>query len=497
LCNTLRFVLLKSKGQHEAPGGAWLPQDGPDPYDDETLKKTACRTVLAQTNIDLSQCVFHNFMELFYETDCSKTRVVYVMPEVWGLESPLQACRSCDEETQEYTNKVEEEVELTQEEIAAFKQEWADKLQQEKAEAEKEVEGESEEDRAARLEQFNKSHEEKEANPPEAPKTKKTVKEVTQTRCVKHPRQTPVLMSLLGLAEHWQIRGHADFTEMFEAKLFALSFDEMLRNFFGTKVIEWLRLHPENSEAPEPSRDAKRKLDSGEEEQDSKRQKNETAAEESESNDTDMAAPAGEQGEQDKTQEKAEGGTEEKEDAAAAVDDDKNAKEEPQPTPKFKLVTVEDKAAMEPFYYFDCSSGQRSHLIPKERIESLLLSIETLCYREVEEMMKSLKAEACTGVYFNYLKACSHVEKELIPDSPPRPTEASASEKPADETAEAGEPADMETSAEASAEPPADEAAAAEANATEAAPKEPSAEDMQQDEDPKTEAPAQDMEKDE
>ena len=56
----------------------------------------------------------------------------------------------------------------------------------------------------------------------------------------------PAYMSLHALAEYnqYQKDRQTDLNSMFEAKLFALCYDEMLRKHFGAKLIIWLKAWP-------------------------------------------------------------------------------------------------------------------------------------------------------------------------------------------------------------------------------------------------------------
>lgn len=417
--NVLSFILLKNnKAKWWAPGGAYDGAvDGADPYSDATLQATAIRTVKAQMNVDLGHCKFHRFMEAFFETGAGPIRMVYLLPEVWGVEGGFHAATQLKEDIIEYVDRTEEEHALTEEDIAKFHEEWAVALEKEKAAAEAEVEGEREVDRLDRLQRFSEHFRAKEANPPQPPATKKTVVEVPKQNIIKHTMVTPFGAPVAELAEYHQHTYFSteDFNSTFEVKLFALCFDEWLRGHFGARILEWLQALPTRQAGKEkrtreadPPSSAKRCRTEGE-------MGSDTAIVSEPAVSADGSGRAA-----------AEPGEEATATAAtAAMEAEEGREAPPTPKPKTRTVLVEDPAQMEPFFYFDSSVEVRSFHVQKERLETLLLATAPLCFREVEDLLKPLAPFAAGATQFNYSKACSHATEVPIPDSPkpiPAPT---------------------------------------------------------------------------
>jgi hypothetical protein len=105
-------------------------------------------------------------------------------------------------------------------------------------------------------------------------------------------------------------------------------------------------------------------------------------------------------------------------------------------SPKTRIVVVEDLAHMEPFAYFDTTSATLSRVIATNRLETALLALGNLCYREVQELLKPLTEAAGTSGLFNYGKACAHSKEEAIPSdlSPAEPKSVSKAEEPLSST---------------------------------------------------------------
>eukprot|EP00667_Euglena_gracilis_P003650 EG_transcript_3657 len=263
LCRRLSFVVLKcNTGKWCVPGGQYSSEiDGPDPFDDATLAKAACRVVQAQIGMDLAQCRLHKFIEVFYETGSARTRVVFLIPEVWAASEPLKAYSQVKEVATPYTAQEEVEEDMTEEDIENFNKQWRDSLEQERIAMAAVIPGEREVDRLERLDKFEEEMKHKEDHPPVPPKTKKVMRSVEKQRVNKVATLIPAYASLIDLAEYQQPSSLSteDFNSIFEVKLFALCFDEMLRLHFSSSIIGWMKEYPLKKQAEATERELKRK----------------------------------------------------------------------------------------------------------------------------------------------------------------------------------------------------------------------------------------------
>eukprot|EP00668_Euglena_longa_P048486 GGOE01065554.1.p1 GENE.GGOE01065554.1~~GGOE01065554.1.p1 ORF type:complete len:1107 (+),score=214.67 GGOE01065554.1:487-3321(+) len=446
LCRRLNFVILKcSTGKWCVPGGQYSSElDGPDAHEDATLKRTACRLVQAQIGADLSQCQFHKFTELFYETGSSRSRVVFFIPETWTIGEPVKAYTQVKEVVTPYTAQEEVEEDMTEEDIENFHKQWRDALEQERIAMAAVIPGEREVDRLERLDKFEDEMKEKEDNPPVPPKTKKVMRSIQKQRVTKQPTLVPAYASLIDLAEYQQPPSLSteDFNSIFEVKLFALCFDEMLRFHFSSRIVQWLKEFPLKKQAEEAEQEQKRKREEDRAaHRAAKRQRREedqfTAAEaqfkDPEEQKVQSREPATTDAVEEATSSPAPQGPDNlagaSEEPPAEVPatsttrepaDEEMIDEEPElPQQPTRTVVVQDSEEMEPFAYFDSSYTTLSFYVHLDRIESLLYSTGELCFREVEEFMKLLHSLTASSSQFNYAMACSHNKEEPISEDPP------------------------------------------------------------------------------
>jgi hypothetical protein len=525
LSNKLHFLVLKHlRGRATAScvGGLLDPEkDGEDLTTDEALKSAAVRHAKAQINVDLSGCDFHKFLELQYENGSYETRTVFVIPEIWKLEEPLVACTQTKEEEIQIKEVVEEEVELTEEEVEASLKPWnteVEKLKEalEKAKTEleaakeKEVEGETDEEKAAaetaktaaveeKTAAVTKAEEalkEKEEAKPEVPATRKVRKEQVKTKTVTQPILKPMHMSLHAIAESQQYQQkRADFDAIFEMKLFAASFDEMLRRYFGVRVLNWLRDYKIRKAAEDAERAEKRKKEQEEKEaleakkkrkaeriakklakeeakkaaEKKKEEEAAKAAEKADAKDGDAEADGeakegeAEEGKPEETPEPAAEPEPEEDEEEEEEEEEEEAPKEPpaKPTHRTEIHWEINQEEIEPFLYFDASITHRTGHIKKDRMEALLFSLGDLCYREVQELLQPVNlhgpmaVEAWFNTSWHYQRACSKATEVQVPiPEPPAPKEESVTEaaeegKPAEAAAEVQAPENADAAEDA------------------------------------------------
>lgn len=423
--NQLQFVLHKAAGPAMLPGGPWEPtKDGKDFESDTTLKKAAVRLLKEIFGLDLSKCTFHRFLDLTYKPEEGpETKTVVLVPDVWSHKDlPLKLGRIIKEVEQEVVRKETVEEPMTEEEKEKVLKEWQDTIARQRASAQKERPGEKEIARFERLEKTEVTLKEMEKRAP-AKETKSVVKEVKETKVIKQELSKPAFLSLQTLLDLNQVpKEGTAVSAVFETKLFALSFDELLRLDNGLKIIDWMDEYKTKATAfnEEREKTTKRNLELIHEreaqlkERSAKKQKRDVekkAADEARAKlEAELAGLKEaerlerEQLEREKREKK------EAEETTAEADEDLD-----KPLPPLKLTKYEydvDEEAIKPFLYFDCSTKKPSGNLARADLLQIFYRSGDLCHREIQELIKTTLIEThatktVSAGMFPYRAACS------------------------------------------------------------------------------------------
>jgi hypothetical protein len=421
----LQFVLHKAAGPAMLPGGPWEPtKDGKDFENDTTLKKAAVRLLKEIFGLDLSKCTFHRFLDLTYKPEEGpETKTVVLVPDVWSHKDlPLKLGRIIKEVEQEVVRKETVEEPMTEEEKEKVLKEWQETIARQRASAQKERPGEKEIARFERLEKTEVTLKEMEKRAP-AKETKSVVKEVKETKVIKQELSKPAFLSLQTLLDLNQVpKEGTAVSAVFETKLFALSFDELLRLDNGLKIIDWMDEYKTKATAfnEEREKTTKRNLELIHEreaqlkERSAKKQKRDVekkAADEARAKlEAELAGLKEaerlerEQLEREKCDKK------EAEETTAEADEDLD-----KPLPPLKLTKYEydvDEEAIKPFLYFDCSTKKPSGNLARADLLQIFYRSGDLCHREIQELIKTTLIEThatktVSAGMFPYRAACS------------------------------------------------------------------------------------------
>jgi hypothetical protein len=506
--NKYQFVIHKAGDAADVlPEADWIQElDGDEPTELTTQKNTAVRCIKDLYGFDLSACIFHRFMDLHYETyDGTQIQSTVLLPEVWKCpELPASIGKQVREIEEEFTKVVSYQHELTPEEIEEEKKDYFKQIEKERAQGQAVRPGEREMDRAERLEKLEEKLKQMEKNPPEVKPTKQVEKQEKDKRTVVKDISRPVFVSLLNLIGLRQGDfSHPSFTGVFETKLFALCFDEMIKVECSTHIVSWLKDYAVRWESEEEVRVAKKKRVREEaevrtkvlQERAAKRQKREQAQkeaadakkkeeeekkakeeeeknEEKEANETEKTEEAKEETkeegkeetkEETKEEEKKEEVKEEKKEEVKEEkkDEDEAMKEEEQeeeiPMPEFKLTKFNytlDEDMVKPFLYFDTSTNNPSGSMSRADLIRALHCTGLYCQREAQELLKITQRDPLggdrqqMGAMFYYKQACSIQSEVEIKKEVPKPESAQVKAEDgenAPKTEENGKPEENDT----------------------------------------------------
>eukprot|EP00667_Euglena_gracilis_P001857 EG_transcript_1858 len=430
VANRMQFAVHKAAEPACLPGGAWDAKlDGADPEKLPTLKKTAVRILKTLYGVDLSSCKFHRFLDLKYvseEGEQSHTTVLF--PELWPVDDlPLGLGRVVREKEQEVVTHVTEEEPMTEEDKEAAKKEYFDRIARQRAEANKPRPGEREVERFERIERLEETLKELEKTTPIIKDTKTVKKEVKETKTVKQEISKPAFLSLQTMRELSQlVKEGPPLTSVFETKLFALCFDELVRLENGLQIVEWFQEYKTHAKEASEQRAAKHKRDLEQikerEElmkerlakrkklEEEKKKEEETKKEEDKVKATLREAEIQEL-EQKKKEEAAK---EEKKEGDVDLDT---------PLPPLKLtkyVYDYDETAAKPFLFFDSSAQAPCGSLSRQDLLQIFYRTGEHCQRDVQELVKATlidtPAVGKVGAgLFSYKGACS-TQREVEPE---------------------------------------------------------------------------------
>lgn len=432
-----RIQFLHHKAAKESavlPGGEWdAKKDGAGPDKVATLKKTAVRILKELYGLDLSKATFHRFMDLkFNGEDGIQTHTTILLPEVWELvgDAPLALTRIVNEVEQEFVKIVEEEEPLAEEDVAAAKKKWEDRLATQRAEAQKVRPNEREADRIERLERLEEALKEVEKRGPEAKTTRTVKKEIKEKKLVKVEVCRPTFLGLSTMRElSPQKKGDAVLST-FETKLFAMCFDEMIRLENGQQIVEWMQSYKVRAKAESELRAAKHKREFDQiqehnkvnKERRTKRQKIETIKKIEDAKKAKEDAKKAKLREADRLEQE----LLEKEKlkvAAEAAEEGEKATEEAEPDlPPLKLSKLVynlDEDAMRPFLYFDSSPQGTAGTMSRTDLLQIFHRTAARPQQEIQELVKATlidtPAAKAAGGMWSFKGACS-VQTEVPPE---------------------------------------------------------------------------------
>lgn len=430
LSKRIKFLVAKkANGGLMSIGGQWSEsKDGGDPTSDKTLIKTAIRHCKEICGIDLTPCKkWYKFIELKYHRPTgAEDRTVVFLPDIWnhlGKMEQVNVYKQVNRQEVEVEEEVEVEIEV-EEEVAEAK------------EGEEKPEGEE----------------------TKKPLTKKIKKKVTTKKVVDNITVRSMDLSLNGILEYDMQDKHEETAEL---SLFAEAFDEMLSSKYSKQVLDVLITRKEKSDAQTLELKRKRdteaverqtKLVAEREEREAKRRKVEeekkaeaeirAKQEEEEKNMTEEQIKERRTKEAEEKKKKDEEEKKKKEEADAkkkeeeetkkkAEEEEKKKKEEEEKTKKTRTQVITtthvDEAILEPFAFFDKPTGhggqQVGHL-KRDQVESILLSMGTLCQREVDALLRGAglhKEKSHMSLYYKTLATTTHTTTKEVPIEEPEP----------------------------------------------------------------------------
>lgn len=232
----LRFLVGNDSNALSAFGGAWISElDGPDPSLDDTLKRTAIRTVRNLLGIDLSGCTsWIRFMEVRYsrttetEPEAGEVTVIF-LPSIVDIIPSLE----------EYTKQWEQ------------RKKPQEPLQGKSSSGESNIEHANENNKTGTEQQKSEDVSTNVSETSKAPQQKEMSKEpailITYQRLRHTKGMKPMLISIDGLLEY-NLNDRQEAT--FEVSLFGELFSMMLGRDFGTLILDNLLSYvPPASEA--------------------------------------------------------------------------------------------------------------------------------------------------------------------------------------------------------------------------------------------------------
>lgn len=424
LSKRIKFLVAKkANGGLMSIGGPWSKaKDGGDPKTDKALIKTAIRHCKEICGIDLSSCKkWYKFIEITYKRATGvEDRTVIFLPDIWNHLAK-------------------------KEQVNVYKQ-----INRQEMEVEEEVEVDIE---------VEEEGEAKEGEEPEKKTvTKKIKKKVTTKKVVDNITVRSMDLSLNGILEYDMQDKHEETAEL---SLFAEAFDEMLSSKYAKQVLTILQAKKEKTDAQAAELKRKReeeaavrkaKLDTEREEREAKRQKIEEdrkkAAElkakqdEEEKNMTEeqikerraQEAEEKKQKEEEakkKREEELQKKKEEEEAKRQALEEEKKKKAEEEKNKKTRTQVVTtthvDEAILAPFSFFDKPighGGQQVGHLKREQVEGILLSMGTLCLREVEGLLRGAglpKEKGHMSLYYKTLATTTTTETKEVPIEEPEP----------------------------------------------------------------------------
>eukprot|EP00667_Euglena_gracilis_P003899 EG_transcript_3909 len=400
-------------------------------------KDTAVRVVREQFGADISKCTIHRFLDFKYTTEeGAEIQTTIMIPEIWkhaDLPLVLGKLSKEDEEEVKVLKTVEEP--MTSEDIEAQKKGWREKIEKMRAQAKAPRPGEREVERMERLERMEEEIQKLERNPPDIKETKQVTKEVVEKKLVRREISKPVLVSLQNMLDLAQPYGEGPHTNaLFEVKMFAHCFLEMVKLEMGLKIIDWLPSYKARVTEENELHSHKRKRDTEaiqerekiNRERQAKRQKLEAQKK------PKVQAPMREadrlEAEQIELEKKKSGAEEEEEEEVEA---------DLPPLKLTKLVYELDEAACYPFTFFD-PSPQLQGTIDRGQLLQVFHRSGTRCHREIEELaqMAAIRPPSAANVpesIFPYRSACS-IQKEV--EEAEKKDETPAEGQPTEEAAE-------------------------------------------------------------